>query len=297
MDDTGGDQGTACCSAPSIRMEPSLPSGKPMRRFMRLLSVFIVVSISWAVLALAARPGAPGEAPVRPWASHLLHDAAAWPHAEADARLAVTLVGLRVEVAAGRRFAIAAASRLALPKDVGRIRVRVAEVGGEATWFVRLYGELRQPGEPRTAAIAQDEPAVGEHVFDLDPRMRQLPDAPLQLQLGVEGPPGAFAVFEDLAFGPAVPRPNRQPRTVFQPGQKDIAAVELMPNLPEPFELVDWREKARAYDRFVFDFNAKGEFLPLVWLDESRINASQAAAPPVLRAAQFTSLGSRWSRT
>jgi len=88
----------------------------------------------------------------------------------------------------------------------------------------------------------------------------------------VEGKPGAFTVFEDVAFLPALVRTNRSPRRFFQPGQKDIAAVEWMPNLPEPFEVIDWREKARAYDRFVFDFHATGEFLPLVWLDESRIN-------------------------
>ena len=45
-----------------------------------------------------------------------------------------------------------------------------------------------------------------------------------------------------------------------------------MPNIPQPFQLMDWREKARAYDRFVFDLHAQGEFLPLAWLDDSRIN-------------------------
>ena len=49
-----------------------------------------------------------------------------------------------------------------------------------------------------------------------------------------------------------------------------------MPNLPEPFELINWREKARAYDRFVFDFDARGQFLPLVYLDDSRINIDRA---------------------
>jgi hypothetical protein len=45
-----------------------------------------------------------------------------------------------------------------------------------------------------------------------------------------------------------------------------------MPNFPEPFTLVNWRERARAYDQFVFDFDASGEFLPLAWPDELRIN-------------------------
>ena len=210
------------------------------------------------------------------WSNARLRNLAAWPHSEADVRLAVTADGLRVEVAAGRKFAIAAASQLALPADVGSIRVRVAEIGGEATWFIRLYGELRRAGDFRTAAIAQDETAVGPRLFQLDPRLRQLPDSRLQLQLGVEGPPGAYVVFEEVALLPAVARPNRSPRTFVQSGQLDIAAVELMPNLPEPYALIDWREKARAFDRFVFDESAQGEFLPLVWLDNSRINIDRA---------------------
>jgi hypothetical protein len=212
------------------------------------------------------------EAPPRGWTPTLLQDANAWPHSESDAHITVTPRGLRVEVASGRAFAIAAASDLALPKDLGRIRISVAEVGGGAKWFVRLYGALRQPGERRTLGVAQDETVTGERVFDLDPRARTQPDAPLQLQLGVEGKPGAYAIFQGVEFLPAVQRTNRPPRRFFQPGQKDIAAVELMPSLPEPYELIDWREKARAYDRLVFDFKVRGEFLPLVWLDDSRIN-------------------------
>ncbi len=82
------------------------------------------------------------------WSSELLHDSANWPHPERDSRIEGTPAGLRVEVAAERRFAIAAMSGLGLRKDLGRIRVRVAEMGGEATWFVRLYG-LRLCGNAR----------------------------------------------------------------------------------------------------------------------------------------------------
>lgn len=221
---------------------------------------------------MAREPHETNGAPLGVWSSDVLHDSANWPHSERDSRIVGTQAGLRVEVAAERRFAIAAMSGLSLRKDLGRIRVRVAEMGGGATWFVRLYGELRQAGQHRTAAIAQDEATIGERVFPVDPRLRQLPDAAVQLQLGVEGPPGAFVVFEDVAFLPLTPRSNRHARQHFQPGQKDIAAVEWMPNLPEPYELIDWREKARVYDRFVFDLRATGEFLPLVWLDESHIN-------------------------
>ena len=235
----------------------------------------MILSLSpWAMLiclfvAASTRAAA---APARKWTPALLRDTNAWPHSENDAHITVTPRGLRVEVAGGRAFAIAAAADLTLPKDLGRIRIGVAEMGGGAKWFVRLYGGLCQPDERRTAGIAQDEAATGERVFDLDPRVRSQPGAPLQLQLGVEGEPGAYAIFEGVEFLPPVQRTNRLPRRFFQPGQRDIPTVELMPNLPEPYELIDWREKARAYDRLVFDFKLQGEFLPLVWLDDSRIN-------------------------
>ncbi len=228
----------------------------------RFLSLFA------GTLSLAASAA---ETNLRPWSAALLGDAAAWPHAAQDVRLAASPQGLRVEVAPGRTHAIAAASRLTLPSRVGLVRVRVAELGGGATWFVRLYGELRRPGDSRTVGVAQDEAAAGERAFGLDPRLRTL-DAPLQMQLGVAGSAGAFAVFAEVAFEPAPTGTNRLPRTYFQPGQKDLAAVELMPNLPEPFRLLDWREKARAFDRLAFDLDARGEFLPLAWLDDSRLN-------------------------
>ncbi|MFX0205506.1 MAG: hypothetical protein ACFFDT_05930, partial [Candidatus Hodarchaeota archaeon] len=40
------------------------------------------------------------------------------------------------------------------------------------------------------------------------------------------------------------------------PGQID--RVELMPNLPEPFHMRDWRQVARDYDDLVFNFNKTG---------------------------------------
>ncbi|HUU91363.1 MAG TPA: hypothetical protein VM238_09155 [Phycisphaerae bacterium] len=51
-----------------------------------------------------------------------------------------------------------------------------------------------------------------------------------------------------------------------------VPRVDEMPNLPQPFVMKDWRATARAYDRVAFDLHAKGEFLPLVWLDEGRVN-------------------------
>ena len=251
-----------------------LPGFKPIH------SIFPNAGHSWhgagclcllSVLA-SALVAAAADPPGRPWSDALLGDVTAWPHAERDSLVAATPQGLRVEVAAGHRDARAEASGLLLAADPGRIHVRVAQVGGGARWFVRLYGELRRPGEKQTLELLGDEAVAGEREVDIDPRLCQARGRQLQLQLGVEGAPGAFAVFGGVAFGPAGIRPNCQPRAAWQPGQLDIAAVELMPNLPQPFELIDWRDKARAYERLVFDAKARGEFLPLVWLDESHIN-------------------------
>ncbi len=222
-----------------------------------------------ACLALSAEPSA------REWSNALLCDSAAWPHAERDAVIAATPAGLRVEVAAGHLDARAEASGLAMPPSLGRIRVRVTQLGGGARWFLRVYGELRQPGRSHTLHFSRNETAAGTQEFEIDPRLCRPSLQVLQLQLGVEGAAGAFAVFDEVAFLPAVPRPNCPPRTVFQPSQVDISAVELMPNLPQPFELINWKEKAMTYDSLVFNRNARGEFLPLLWLDESHINLQQ----------------------
>ncbi len=54
--------------------------------------------------------------------------------------------------------------------------------------------------------------------------------------------------------------------------QEALARVELMPALPRPYSMKDWRAHARAYDAFVFDLDARGDFLPLAWLDRTRRN-------------------------
>jgi hypothetical protein len=57
------------------------------------------------------------------------------------------------------------------------------------------------------------------------------------------------------------------------PGQqRTIERIELMPRKPSPFLMNDWKGLAHAYDRFVFDFNAKGKYLPVIWWDNSRLN-------------------------
>ncbi len=54
--------------------------------------------------------------------------------------------------------------------------------------------------------------------------------------------------------------------------QNTIDRVELAPKLPEPFKMRDWKAVAAGYDGLAFDLQAQGEHLPLIWLDENRIN-------------------------
>ncbi|UCG01509.1 MAG: hypothetical protein JSW11_18070 [Candidatus Heimdallarchaeota archaeon] len=63
---------------------------------------------------------------------------------------------------------------------------------------------------------------------------------------------------------------NRQSGESEEPGQ--IKRVELMPNLPEPFQMRDWRQVARDYDAFVFNFSKTGEYLPLISWDTNHQN-------------------------
>lgn len=54
--------------------------------------------------------------------------------------------------------------------------------------------------------------------------------------------------------------------------QKDIALVKKMPEQPRPYKMKDWKTIARKQDALLFDFNAKGTFLPLIWWDDSKVN-------------------------
>ena len=48
-----------------------------------------------------------------------------------------------------------------------------------------------------------------------------------------------------------------------------IPRVERMPNLPQPFVMRDWSQVTRDYVNFVFDFEQRGDHLPLVaWIEK-----------------------------
>jgi hypothetical protein len=60
-----------------------------------------------------------------------------------------------------------------------------------------------------------------------------------------------------------------------QNSQSTIPRVERMPNLPQPFAMRDWSQVTHDYIDLVFDFEQRGEHLPLVsWLDDGRTMVS-----------------------
>lgn len=54
--------------------------------------------------------------------------------------------------------------------------------------------------------------------------------------------------------------------------QKDIELVKSMPNAPTPYQMKDWKEVAAKQDKLLYDFNAKGTWLPLIWWDDNKVN-------------------------
>ncbi len=57
--------------------------------------------------------------------------------------------------------------------------------------------------------------------------------------------------------------------------QVDIQRINEMPDLPEPYQMIDWHELSREFDQYVFDFTLEGKFLPFIWLDDNRRNFDQ----------------------
>ena len=57
--------------------------------------------------------------------------------------------------------------------------------------------------------------------------------------------------------------------------QVSIHRVDSMPDMPETYKMLDWKQKAQKYDQFIFDWNHKSEVGPLIWLDDARRNMDQ----------------------
>ena len=57
--------------------------------------------------------------------------------------------------------------------------------------------------------------------------------------------------------------------------QQPIPRVDQMADMPKPFQIIDYNKLAHDFDMTVFDFDAKGKFWPLVWIDKSQKNYPQ----------------------
>ncbi|MFC4209654.1 hypothetical protein ACFOWA_00585 [Pedobacter lithocola] len=63
--------------------------------------------------------------------------------------------------------------------------------------------------------------------------------------------------------------------TQAQVKQLKLNRVEAMAGLPQPLQIIDWKLMAQNFDKTVYDFNAKGKYWPLVWLDSTNKNFPQ----------------------
>lgn len=54
--------------------------------------------------------------------------------------------------------------------------------------------------------------------------------------------------------------------------QINIPRVEQMPNIPSPYEMLDWKQITIGYDSLLFDLNAVGQYLPLAFINTNTIN-------------------------
>lgn len=57
--------------------------------------------------------------------------------------------------------------------------------------------------------------------------------------------------------------------------QVDIARVNQMASLPQPLQIIDWKAMALNFDRTVYNFNVKGKYWPMVWIDSTGKNFNQ----------------------
>ena len=47
--------------------------------------------------------------------------------------------------------------------------------------------------------------------------------------------------------------------------QVSVARIDSMPDMPQPYKMLDWRQKAEDFDRYAFDFDTRVNGNPLIW--------------------------------
>jgi hypothetical protein len=78
-------------------------------------------------------------------------------------------------------------------------------------------------------------------------------------------------IFRVLSLTVSLAASAFMPTAAYAGNQQAISHVNEMPNLPRPYAMRDWSQVTRDYLDFAFDFDKKGEHLPLIrWTDDSR---------------------------
>lgn len=57
--------------------------------------------------------------------------------------------------------------------------------------------------------------------------------------------------------------------------QESISRIDMMPNMPQPYKMLDWKQKAIDFDKYAFDENTRVFGNPIIWYDNSRRNIDQ----------------------
>lgn len=57
--------------------------------------------------------------------------------------------------------------------------------------------------------------------------------------------------------------------------QIDVNRIEMMPNMPQPYKIIDWKQRAVNYDTYVFDFNPQMPAGSMIWIDNNQRNIPQ----------------------
>jgi len=57
--------------------------------------------------------------------------------------------------------------------------------------------------------------------------------------------------------------------------QTTIPRIQQMPEFPKPYKILDWKQKAKEYDDYVFDFDPDLPAGSMIWLDNSQHNLPQ----------------------
>jgi hypothetical protein len=225
------------------------------------------------VLAVGNLVGAAADDAGVAWDNRILGVTEPWSDRMNEARVRAGAAGLCVETSTGRTWAIAAVPRLRVPPGTLAVEIEVAALASGSRWLSRFHGPFGTgTGALRTVSLFEGMPA-GVHRVAIDPRIaRSLSRVPVQFQLGLEGAEGGSAVFASVRFIQGSASGGDSCAAFPQPGQITLDAVSHMPEIPNRFLVPDWHRIAASYDRFVFDLAARGQFLPLTWLDESRVN-------------------------